>query len=62
MIRLEMKNYNTISTEKEQNIAALSSGKIDKDEYVSGEEIVPPDQSRVIVFTYCPLGKVFEKR
>ena len=57
-----MKNYNTISTEKKQNIAALSSGKIDKDDYVSGEEILPPDQSRVTVFTYCPLGKVFEKR
>ena len=27
MIRLEMKNYNTMSTEKLQNISALSSKK-----------------------------------
>ena len=30
------------------NISALSSGKIDKYDYVTGEEILPPDQKRVI--------------
>ena len=29
-------------------ISVLSSGKIDKYEYLSGEEILPSDQSRII--------------
>ena len=39
---------------------ALSSGKIDKYEYVTGEEILTSDQGRIIDqanFTYSPLGK-----
>ena len=28
--------------------AALSSGKIDKYEYIIGEEILPPDESKII--------------
>ena len=46
-------------------ILALSSRKIDKYEYLTGEEILPPDQKRVIEqakFTYSPLGKAFEKQ
>ena len=46
-------------------ISALSSGKIDKYEYLTGEEILPSDQSRTIQqakFTYYPLGKAFEKQ
>ena len=46
-------------------ILALSSGKIDKYEYVTVEEILPPDQSRLIEqakFTYSPLGKAFKKQ
>ena len=46
-------------------ISALSSGKIDKYEYLKGEEILPPDQRRVIEqakFAYSPLGKAFEKQ
>ena len=47
-------------------ISALSSGKIDKYEYLTGEEILPSDQSRIIIeqlkFTYSPLGKAFEKQ
>ena len=46
-------------------ISALSSGKIDKYEYLAGEEILPPEQRRVIEqakFTYSPLGKTFEKQ
>ena len=45
-------------------ISALSSGKNEKYEYLTGEEILPSDQSRIIEqakFTYCPLGKAFEK-
>ena len=46
-------------------ISSLSSRKIDKYEFLIGEEIVPPDKRRVIKqakFIYCPLGKVFEKQ
>ena len=45
-------------------ISGLSSGKIDKYEYLAGEEILPSDQSRIIEqakFTYSPLGNSFEK-
>ena len=47
------------------NISVLSSGKIDKYEYLTGEEIILPDQRRVIEqakFTYSPLGKSLEKQ
>ena len=47
------------------NISALSSGKIDKYEYLTGKEILPSDQSRTIKhdkFLYFPLGKMFEKK
>ena len=46
-------------------ISALSSGKIDKYEYLTGEEILPSNQQQIIQqakFTYSPLGKVFEKQ
>ena len=46
-------------------ISALSSGKIDIYEYLTGEEILPPDQRAVIdqaKLTYSPLGKAFEKQ
>ena len=49
MIRLEIKNYNMI----------------DKYEYLTGEEILPSNQQRIIEqakFTYYPLGKAFEKQ
>ena len=45
-------------------ISALSSGKIDKYEDLTGEEILPLDQRRVIEqakSAYSPLGKAFEK-
>ena len=47
------------------NISALSSGKIDKNEYLTGEEIRPPHQKRIIKqakFTYYPLSKSFQKQ
>ena len=40
-------------------ISASSSGKIDKNEYYRGEEILPSDQNRTIEqaqFTYSSLG------
>ena len=46
-------------------ISASSSGKIDKNEYLTGEEILPSDQSRILdqaKFTYSPLGRAFEKQ
>ena len=46
-------------------ISALSSGKIDKHEYLTDEEILPSNQNQIIEqakFTYSPLGKVFEKQ
>ena len=45
-------------------ISALSSGKIDKYEYLTGEEILSTNQQQIIEqakFTYCPLRKAFEK-
>ena len=45
--------------------SALSSGKIDRYEYITGEEILPYDQRRVIEqtkFTYSPLGKALQKQ
>ena len=46
-------------------ISALSSGKIDKYEYFTGEEILPWNQQQIIEqakFTYSPSGKTFEKQ
>ena len=43
----------------------LSSLKIDKYEYLTSEEILPFDQSKIIEqpkFTYSPLWKAFEKQ
>ena len=45
--------------------SALSSGKIDKYEYLTGEEILPSNQQEIIEqakFSYSPLGKAFEKQ
>ena len=46
-------------------ISALLSNKIDKYEYLTGEEILPSNQKQIIEqakFTYSPLGKAFEKQ
>ena len=43
-------------------ISALSSGKMKKYEFLTGEKILSSDQSRIIEeakFTYSPLGKAF---
>ena len=46
-------------------ISALSSGKLDKYEYLTGEEIVPSNQQQIIQkakFNCSPLGKAIEKQ
>ena len=46
-------------------ISALLSGNIDKYEYLTGEEIIPSNQSQMIEhakFTYFPLEKALEKQ
>ena len=46
-------------------MSAWSSGKTDKYEYLTGEEILPSNQQQIIEqakFTYSPLGKAFEKQ
>ena len=46
-------------------ISALSSGKLDKYEYLTGEEILPSNQQQIIQqakLTYSPLGKALEKQ
>ena len=46
-------------------IPALSPGKFNKYEYLTGEEILPSNRQQTIEqakFTYSPLGKAFEKQ
>ena len=48
-----------------EKISALSSGKIDKYEYLKGEEILPSSQGYIIEqdkFTYFSLGKASGKQ
>ena len=50
---------------KTAEILALLSGKIDKYDYLNGEEILPFNQQQIIEqakFTYYLLGKPFEKQ
>ena len=50
---------------KAAEISALSSGKIDKYEYLTGKEILPSNQLQIIEqgkYIYSPLGKAFEKQ
>ena len=57
MARLAVKYYNIILAEKQQ--------KYHKYQYLTGKEIIPSDQRRVIEqarFTYSLLGKAFEKQ
>ena len=46
-------------------ISVLSSGKIDKYEYLTGKEILPSNQQQIVQqakFTYSPFGKALEKQ
>ena len=50
---------------KTANISALSSGNIQKYEYLTGEGMLPSNQHQIIEqakFTYSALGKAFEKQ
>ena len=60
MIRLEMKKYNMILTEK-QKISALSSGKIDKYEYLTGEETLSSNQRLILEHCIISFMKSFWK-
>ena len=73
MQTLIMTIYDKIRDEKLQHdinkeaakISGLSSGKIDKYEYLTDEEILTSDQIRIIEqakFTYSPLGTAFAKK
>ena len=59
---IEMKTGNMISTEKQQKDQHYHPQKY---EDLTGEEILPSNQSRIIEqakFTYSSLGKAFEKQ
>ena len=46
-------------------ISTLSSGKTDKYEYLTGEELLPSNQQQIIEqakFTYSPFRKAFKKQ
>ena len=46
-------------------ISALSSGKLHKYEYLTGEDILSSNQQQIVQqtkFTYSPLGKAFDKQ
>ena len=50
---------------KAAKISALSSGKLHKYEYLTGEDILPSNQQQIIEqgkFIYSPSGKAFEKQ
>ena len=50
---------------RDKKISALSSGKIDNYEYLTGEEILSSGPSQIIQqpkLTYSSLGKAFEKQ
>ena len=62
-IRDEKLQYD--SNREAAKILALSSGKIHKYKYLTGEEILPSNQQQIIEqakFTYSPIGKAFEKQ
>ena len=64
MIRLEMKKLLYDINSEAAKISALLSNKIDKYEYLTGEEILPSNPQQIIEqakFTYSPLRKSFKK-
>ena len=65
MIRLNIKKLQYDINIEAAKILGLQSGKTDKYEYLTGKEILPPDQRRVIEpakFTFFSLGKTLEKQ
>ena len=62
-IRDEKVQYNI--NREAAKISVLSSGKDDKYEFLTGEEMLPSDENRIIEqakFSYSPLGKAFGKQ
>ena len=62
-IKDEKLQYNIVR--EAAKISALSSGKLHKCEYLTGEDILPSNQQQIIEqtkFTYSPLGKAFDKQ
>ena len=62
-IRDEKLQYNI--NREAAKISALSSAKIYKHEYLTGEDILPSNKQQIIgqaKFNYSPLGKAFEKQ
>ena len=60
-----MENYSTILIEKRLKYQVLSSDKIHKYEYLTGEDILSSNQQQIIEeakFTYSPLEKAFENK
>ena len=63
-IRYEKLRYDTIDRDTAK-ISALSSNKNHQYEYLTGEDILPSNQKKIIEqarFTYSCLGKAFEKQ
>ena len=59
MIRLEIKNYNTILTEQQLEYQLYHQAKL-----ITGEEILPSNKQKIVEqakFTHSSLGKAFEK-
>ena len=64
MIRLEMKKLQYDINRQVAEVSALSWGKIDKNKYLTGEEILLFNKRQIIQqanFAYCPLEKAVEK-
>ena len=64
MIRLGIKKIQFDINRQAAKLSRLSSGKIDKYEYLTGKEMLASDQSTIIEqakFTYSPLEKAIEK-
>ena len=65
MISLEIKKLQYDINREAAQISALSSGKIHKYEYLTGDDKLPSTQQQKIEqakLTYSPLGKAFEKQ
>ena len=64
-ITVEKLHYDTNRGGKQNKASALSSCRINKYEYITGEKILSPDQGKIIEkaeFMYYPLGKPLEKQ
>ena len=65
MLKLTIKNFNTILTEKQQKISASSLHKTAEYDYLTHEDILPSYQRQIIEKAKCAyssLQKTFEKQ